>query len=303
MEVPMKLSQKTAWGLFSAHDKKTVPWIAVGLIVLFAVLLSGCSQQSKPLYGPPEIEHIILGDGSITLTGLADRLPLDLIINDQYGDNPDYDGFNVYCYTDSVPYYSGNSDLLKPHLVTPTPVKDTTYTIQNLTNGIVYYIHITNVMKGGEITYPYWSNQVQGSSRPEGWQKLNELHAVSNVGFSFASGVAIDSSLIDADIYLVLENDKLRFKSPNQRGIALKHTDIKILGKAGFEDIFKTDSLNWFDSAVGVEAIEKYLYALRTQEENYVKVYVDSVHIAVDPKDTYVRFRWAYQLISGYPYF
>lgn len=137
--------------------------------ILMAISLLAIALASvivKGIYPSAHIEEVIPGDRQLTINWIPATYEKSL----GFGciscsrEHPDFDGFNVYCYQDSLIYakHGRNEDSLAPYLQNEVPVKGDTYTVENLTNDTLYYLHINEIWDG-HLSQP--SNMVEGIPR------------------------------------------------------------------------------------------------------------------------------------------
>ncbi|MEO0226752.1 MAG: fibronectin type III domain-containing protein [candidate division WOR-3 bacterium] len=112
---------------------------------------------------PPEIIDVTPMDESIKIAWTPrtyHKIEKSFILwSEKIVEAPDFLGYNIYCYTDSLVYYYQDQDSLSSYLVNSEPYKqDTIYTISNLTNGTKYFIHLAGIRK--DVGISVLSNQV-----------------------------------------------------------------------------------------------------------------------------------------------
>lgn len=146
----------------------TLKFLLLGYMSLFFAFLicSGCcgGYITESL---PEILDVKPLDRAIEINWRPKtyhKMERSFIFCERIVEDPDFLGFNIYCYTDSLLYYE-DADSLVLYLVNQQPYKeDTVYTIPNLTNSVRYFIHIAVVRE--DVGVSALSNQV--SAVPNG---------------------------------------------------------------------------------------------------------------------------------------
>ncbi|UCG92564.1 MAG: fibronectin type III domain-containing protein [candidate division WOR-3 bacterium] len=272
------------------------------LVILFfvaVVLVIGCDGAS--LIRAPLILSVAMDTASVTVTWAYDPA---------IAEHEDFQGYNVYVYTDSTALLVVNGENLNRH--NATVITDTFYTARNLSKDTVYYFQARTLNIEDQVgTFNPDTRFVTASPRPEFTvtlkfeidpQNLDEV----DIALRFADaallgeiGGQIDST---ADVFFYAYEDTMpQVASPDFRidpiQINPKQTRMENIGQMGLDDV--TEAPEIIDKQ-NVHFIEGDVIVLKTEEGNYVKMHIDEMFMA---PEWIVTVTYAYQNIVDYPYF
>jgi hypothetical protein len=110
-------------------------------------MLAGCCTE---IVGPPapELYGVVPGEGSLTLYWAPAVYEKTERKCGTHPPDPDYEGFNVYCYLDST-YYDSSRDFHELLKVNTDWVRTGEYAIDTLIAGTTYFVHVTAFWKTG----------------------------------------------------------------------------------------------------------------------------------------------------------
>ena len=116
-------------------------------ILLSTVLFTGCCTEivDPP---PPELYGVVPGNGNLTLYWAPPFYEERERKCGTHPPDPDFDGYNVYCYQDST-YYDSSRVFHEGFRVNSGYIRSGEYEIDNLVNGATYYVHVTAFWKTG----------------------------------------------------------------------------------------------------------------------------------------------------------
>jgi hypothetical protein len=266
------------------------------LITIFAaamilMMIAACEETvtqkeivEKSELNPPLGLRSITGDTQVTLRWYSSN----------YED--DFGGYLIYQATgnyeriapETMPSAFTVADTVKVDLDGSPP---TVHTILGLENG-----------------YP--SNIVTDTPRPFGTATIYQQEAEPDqqAGFDFSEGLEVpylDSDCdIFLDVYTIADNLHYSLTSPDQASSALRTTEIQDMGYTdSFDQIDISPEEGWDpDYSVDVLDMVNHTFALKTEDDNFVKLRVLSTSLPSDDP-AWVRFEYGYQTISGDPNF
>jgi hypothetical protein len=284
------------------------------LITIFAaamilMMIAACEETvtqkeivEKSELNPPLGLRSITGDTQVTLRWYSSN----------YED--DFGGYLIYQATgnyeriapETMPSAFTVADTVKVDLDGSPP---TVHTILGLENGTTYSFALTAIDE--DITREsYPSNIVTDTPRPFGTATIYQQEAEPDqqAGFDFSEGLEVpylDSDCdIFLDVYTIADNLHYSLTSPDQASSALRTTEIQDMGYTdSFDQIDISPEEGWDpDYSVDVLNMENHIFALKTDDNNYVKLRVLSTSLPSDDP-AWVRFEYGYQTISGDPNF
>lgn len=169
-----------------------------------------------------------------------------------------------------------------------------TMTIENLDNGVEYYVSVRTVYADRTISAS--SNEIGVICRPEGEFDLAFRYSELNDGFSFASGTAVRADGDKNDLYFYNKDDVDYIASPHRLNGFLRKSDFYSLGKT-------TDIYQYPDFKLDIPPVEKMpvrtgeSYLVKTTEGNFAKLRIES--ITGEGKSRTMKIRYIYQTIPG----
>ena len=271
------------------------------LVILFFVavmLFIGCDGAS--LIRAPLIMGVVMDTTSVTVTWAYDPA---------IAEHEDFQGYNVYVYTDSTALLVENGENLNRH--NATVIADTFYTARNLSQDSVYYLQVRTLNTENQVgTYNPDTRFVTASPRPEFTvtlkfddpQNLDDV----DIALRFADaallgeiGGQIDST---ADVFFYMYEDTMpQVASPDFRTNPIqvnpKQTRMENMGQMDLDDVIEAPEI--IDEP-NVHVVEGDVIVLKTEEGNYVKMHIDEVSMV---PDWTITVTYAYQNIADYPYF
>jgi hypothetical protein len=232
------------------------------------------------------------GDGKLSLRWEV-TCPDDVLLS----------GYNIYLLKTPLneKYYgSEKAKKLKAYNLEPYP-GDTdpegrfeTMEINNLDNGVEYFITVRTVFPDGRISSA--SNEVSAICRPEGEFTLAFRYADLNDGFSFSKRKATRADDSDNDIYF-FEKDGTDF-------IASPHRLNGFLRRSGFYSLGKTENVYQYPKVeIDFPAIDKMpalvgeSYLVKTADGNYIKLRIEDV--SGTGKEKKLHIKYIYQPIKN----
>lgn len=288
-------------------------WRHAGIILLVglmgALFVAGCGEDTeKPEeeFAPPTALKIV-GNGTDAIAISWGRSSDEGVGN--------FEGYIIY--------WNPNSSLagIQPPDFPQTAESDSvlkgepkSYTIQGLTQGTKYFIHVRAYKSNGD--FSRGTNELDAAPRPEGTGTIYEKAAAleNDSGFDFSEGTSFSfviENRDNIDIYLgtVNANDSggdLQLKSPDQVQSAndwsSRASFIKDEGtadtQADYDEVSSTEDTGWQKKSA---VLLNHVYAIKTPENHYVKLWVTAVS-GSSPNRT-ITFQWAYQPIVNYPSF
>ncbi|MEO0228133.1 MAG: fibronectin type III domain-containing protein [candidate division WOR-3 bacterium] len=276
--------------------------VMFGLVALAAmIILAGCGGEAEKL-AAPEITRVVMEHQSITITWKPDSA---------VASSADFKGYYVYISTDSSDLLvdaETAEDSLSP--INTTALTDTTYTITDLEDSLIYYIQVRTVNTDDKVgEYNTQRPYVKASPRPE---------FTATVKFEIGSGPDADCAIRFSDATIMADsamanggadmwvdyfgtapNDTVAFDSPDhhsQYGVNARNTDFVNIGQYELDEVYNVTT-EPSQNYVGVA--EGDLIIAKTQDGNYVKIHVD----AIDKTNKTVTITYAYQDNPNFPYF
>jgi hypothetical protein len=276
--------------------------ILLGLLCLSLICIIGCGG-SAVILDSPEITGVAMGSTSVFVYWEYDTT---------IEGHVDFQGYNVYVYTDSNELLVENGEDLNKHnpaVIPPDYDYINYYGITDLSQDSVFYIQVRTVNIDNKVgdyndSVPF----VKASPRPEFTVTLMaERWDISGVDDSCAirfsdETIMADSAMSNGGADMWALNDSViafSFNSPNthsQYGTNTRTTYFANLGSYELDSIFEVTT-EPSESSVGIR--EGDLVIAKTEDGNYVKIHVD----AIDDTLFTVTILYAYQNIIDFPYF
>jgi hypothetical protein len=184
-----------------------------------------------------------------------------------------------------------------------------------MTNGVKVYLFVAAYKVTGGTTYESpKAVPINEAPTPKWAETVYVLHGSGFSTVDLSAGLTYSSlasnAVTVADIFLD-DNFYIRGCANDhgamvfQTGQWTQTTKIKDMGVASYDDdavsFAPTDNPStWGDSAF---AIEGHVYAIYTEEGNYVKLSVDVLNNVSGSTNDYMDITWGYQMRSGYTNF
>ncbi|MEW5922825.1 MAG: hypothetical protein AB1746_02445 [Candidatus Zixiibacteriota bacterium] len=169
-----------------------------------------------------------------------------------------------------------------------------TMTIENLDNGVEYFVSVRTVFADQTISMS--SNEVGIICRPEGEFDLAFRYSELNDGFSFALGTAVRADGEENDLYFYSKDNVDYIASPHRLNGFLRKSDFFSLGKT-------TNIYQYPEFKLDIPPVEKMpvregeSYLVKTAEGNFAKLRIEN--IAGEGKSRSMKIRFIYQTIPG----
>jgi len=282
--------------------------IAALTALVILMMVTGCEETVTQIetverseLNPPLGLRSITGDMQVTLRWYSSNY------------EEDFGGYLIYQatgdYEQLAPETMPSAFTVVETLLVVNDSPSTVHTILGLDNGTAYSFALTATDDGiTKESYP--SNIVADTPRPFGTAQIYQQEAEDEhlAGFDFSEGIEVpylDSDCdIFLDVYTIADNLHYSLTSPDQASAALRTTEIQDMGYTeSFDDISISPAMGWDpDFSVDVLSMENHTFALKTEDNNYVKLRVLSTGSAGE-NQSWVRFEYGYQTIPGEPNF
>ncbi|MCK4673458.1 fibronectin type III domain-containing protein [candidate division WOR-3 bacterium] len=275
--------------------------ILLGLLCLSVIFIIGCGG-SAVILDSPEITRVAMDSTSVFVNWEYDTT---------IENHEDFQGYNVYVYTDSSELLVEDGEDLNKHnpaVIPPDYDHFNYYAITDLSQDTVYYIQVRTVNIDNKVgSYNTNVPFVKASPRPEFTVTLlferNPPSIDDSCAVRFSDAIIMaDSAMSNGGADMWALNDSViafSFNSPNthsQYGANTRTTHFVNLGNYELYSIFEV-STEPSESSVGI--LEGDLVIAKTEDGNYVKIYID----AIDDTLFTVTILYAYQNIIDFPYF
>lgn len=258
------------------------------LICVLGLCIVGCGGAE--LIDAPEMTSVTMGTTSVTVSWRAEA---------EIESHADFQGYNVYVSTDSSELLVEDGEELNKH--NASVITDTMYEVRNLNTQYLYYLQVRTLNTDDKVgTYNTNVPFVTASPRPEFTVALrlemNDPGTDDSCAVRFHDALVMpDSVMADSNADMWVDGILSRFSSPNNHpefGAQARTTYFANLGQLGLDDVMEITtepSEESVDFAIGDLIIAK------TQDNNYVKIHVDS------SDGTYVTITYAYQDVADFP--
>ncbi len=169
-----------------------------------------------------------------------------------------------------------------------------TMTINNLTNGVDYYVSVRTVFPDKTMTVS--SNEVSIMCRPEGEFELDFRYAGQNDGFSFKTGLTVRADGEQNDLYFYHKEGFDFIASPTRLNGFIRESKFYSLGKT--KDIYQYPELD-----LNFEPLEKIpvkvgeSYLILTADGTYAKIRIEDA--SGENKERKLKVKYIYQTIKG----
>ncbi|MFC1683563.1 hypothetical protein ACFL0G_05110 [Candidatus Zixiibacteriota bacterium] len=279
--------------------------LTFALTIICLMLVWGCEETVTKIQtveqselNPPLGLRSITGDGQVTLRWYSSNY------------EEDFGGYIIYQAT-------GNHQQLAPEtlpvafaaietLVVFSGSPPTVHTVVGLDDGTTYSFALTTTDTDiSKESYP--SNIVADTPRPFGTAKIYQQESSENSGFDFSEEVTVSYNSSDCDIFLdvytITDNLHFSLTSPDQADPTLRTTMIQDMGYTESFDTIDISPIQGWDPDYSVDVLDMtdHTFALKTEDNNYVKLRILSTGGA--SPDQWVEFEYGYQTISGDPNF
>jgi len=267
--------------------------IRVFAFIALAVLL-GCNGALR--IEAPELTAVVMDVNSVTVFWES---------NSVIQNHADFAGYNVYVYSDSSALLVENGEELDKF--NSQLIGDTSFQINGLPQDSIYYIQVRTVNTDSKVgdyssTIPF----LEASTRPEFTVTMH----LADLGLPVNDSCAIrfhdaiimaDSAIQDsaADMFIRMADDTVYLVSPHAHpayGAGARNTLFAIVGPGEFDEL-STITAEPDMNEVPCQALD--LIVGRTEDDNYVKIYVESIDI----QNGLVTILYAYQNVTGFPFF
>ncbi len=237
------------------------------------------------------------------LTVQSNDSTLYLKWNTDFPDDKVLSGYYVYLQESPI-YDTYNRVILpkkiKPHNRTPYP-GDTdpensfeTMTINNLANGIEYYVSVRTVFPDN--TFTVSSNEVPIMCRPEGEFELAFRYTGTNDGFSFKTGQSVRADGELNDIYFYHKDGFDFIASPNRLNGFIRDSRFYSLGKT--KDVYLYPELELdFEPVEKIPVIVGESYLVLTADGTYAKIRIEEA--SGENKERKLKIKYIYQTVNG----
>jgi len=244
----------------------------------------------------PELTNVFMG---------SNHLAIYWARNELIENSTDFAGYNVYVYTDSSALLIDDGEDLNKF--NSQIIQDTSFQANGVLQDSIYFVQVRTVNIENKVG-GYNSNTpfLVGSPRPEFTVILKLAHESQPVNDSCAvrysdGHIVADSSMVDsiADMWVKVSGDTVWLVSPVSHpiyGSGARETMFANIGPGDFSTISMVTSepsSDQTDVAAGDMVIAE------NEDGNYVKLYID----AVDIQNGVITILYAYQNVSGFPYF
>lgn len=266
-----------------------------GIFVLFCtILLIGC--DGALLVPAPELRSVVMDETSVTVFWE---------LNSTIENNVDFVGYNIYVYTDSSALLVDNGEELNKF--NSVIIQDTSYRVNGLPQDSIFYFQVRTMNADAKVNgYNSTTPFLMASPRPEFTVTLRiapENQAVTDscaLRFSDAMIMA-DAAMPDsgADMWVGVVNDTALFRSPSTHLLYGGNARVTLFANIGPGDFDTLSHVSIEPGASSVDFSTGYLVIAKTEDDNYVKIYIEAFNI----QDDSVTIRYAFQNIAGFPYF
>ncbi|MEW5873910.1 MAG: hypothetical protein AB1752_01860 [Candidatus Zixiibacteriota bacterium] len=220
--------------------RKTLAWL-----LPLALFMAGCAATPPPIQeaapGPTSADRLRLapklfesgvGSNRVAIAWTVDRNGSDILR-----------GYNIYVSEDStLPNRQTGDEALAGALYggthypgdTDGDIRRESITIEDLSTGSVYYLHVRIVFPDGSESLP--SNQIQVVPRPRGVFALVPRFEAGHDGFSFADDMPVEGTSEQNDLYMYVAEGDVFLASPDRLDRSLHVTRFVDLGSSGSLD-------------------------------------------------------------------
>ncbi|MCP4703404.1 MAG: fibronectin type III domain-containing protein [candidate division Zixibacteria bacterium] len=168
-----------------------------------------------------------------------------------------------------------------------------TMTINNLTNGIDYYVSVRAVFPDNTVTVS--SNEVPTMCRPEGEFELAFRYTGQNDGFSFKNGISDRADGELNDLYFYHKEGFDFLATPKRLNGFIRDSKFYSLGKT--KDIYQYLELDLsFDPVEKIPVMVGESYLVLTKEGNYAKIRIEEA--TGENKERKLKIKYIYQTVK-----
>lgn len=266
------------------------------LFLVFCVLVCTIGCNGALRVGAPELTAVFMDVSSVTVYWEQ---------NPTIENNVDFQGYNVYVYTDSNALMVDDGEELNKW--NSQVIRDTSYVVSGLQQDSIYYVQVRTVNTDDKVgDYNSTTPFLSASPRPEFTVTLRiadlGLPANDSCALRFRDALIMaDSVMADsaADVWVRMANDTLYVVSPDNHptyGTGARSTLFTNLGPGDFPT---TNTVTTEPDLSELVCTALDIVVARGTDGNYVKVYIESI----DVQNGQVTLLFAYQNIAEYPYF
>ena len=265
-------------------------------VLIFCVLacIVGCNGALR--VGAPELTAVFMGVNTVTVYWEQ---------NPTIENNTDFQGYNVYVYTDSSALMVEDGEELNKF--NSQVIQDTSYVIHGLPQDSIYHVQVRTVNTDDKVgDYNSTTPFLKASTRPEYTVTLRiadlGLPANDSCALRFTDALIMaDSTMADsaADMWVRMANDTLYIATPDDHptyGAGARNT---LFTNTGPGDFPTTNMVTTEPDQNEVACIALDIVVARSEDGNYAKVYIESIDI----QNSMVTLLFAYQNIAEFPYF
>jgi hypothetical protein len=226
-------------------------------------------------------------------------------LNPTIENNADFQGYNVYAYTDSSTLMVEDGEELNKF--NSQVIRDTSYVINGLPQDSIYYVQVRTANTDNKVgdynsTIPF----LRASTRPEYTVtlRLADLVLPANDSCALRFGDALimaDSMMPDsaADMWVRVANDTLYIASPDVHPTYGTGARSTLFTNSGPGDFPTTNAVTTEPDQNEVACGALDIVVARSEDGNYVKVHIESIDI----QNSAVTLLFAYQNVAEFPYF
>ncbi len=263
----------------SATNRINYKIIIPALLLIVTILFSaGCGPSVKPAkeYAGdvcfPSNLQVQPGDHKVSLRW-----------NTNCDDSTLLTGYYIYLTKEPIP----EKILTQPPPETLEPFNNSAYpgdtdpetayetmTIDNLDNGVEYYISVRTVYP--DYTQSVSSEQISFIPRPEGSFTLGIRYSDFKDGFSFSMGEHVEADRLENDLYYYAKDGFDYLASPHRLNGFLRETNFYSLGST--ESIYDYDSLELdYEPVSRIPVAEGHSYLVETEDNRYAKIRIKNI--------------------------
>jgi len=272
---------------------------AYSLIILFIFMMmaSGCGPSRRA--GLPAVDECAPSN----LTVRSNDSTLYLTWDTNCSNDKLLSGYDIYL--SDKPLYEKYHNVqppgnIKPFNSTPYPgdtdpdVSFETMTLNNLANGVEYYVSVRTVFPDKTMTVS--SNEVPVMCRPEGKFDLDFRFSGTNDGFSFATGRPVRADDELNDLYFYSKDGFDFIASPTRLNGFIRESKFYSLGKTS--DIYQYPELKLdYDPVEKIPVLLGQSYLVETMDGNFAKIRIEK--ITGENKERKLSVSYIYQPVKG----
>jgi hypothetical protein len=264
-----------------------------------ALCIVGCGGAA--LIPAPEIVGVVMDSTSVTVTW--EIVP-------SIEDHEDFQGYNIYVYTDSNALLVTDGEELNSY--NAAVIDTNSYRARYLNADSIYFIQVRTLNTEDKVgSYNPSVPFVIASPRPEFIETVYvEWYSgdTTDCAIHFATGELgkrTDISTTWGDMWVdhatFASGDSVWFQSAYQADTTAGYRDTRLenVGRYGFDDLWEAIEPTLRTVAI----VQGDLVFAKTVEGNYVKIHVDSIYLDQGNEQGWVKMTYAYQNVVDFPYF